>query len=67
MTWGGLVQGQHVSIDAAVRGSDKPYVLAMGEATISVEPDQAIIDVGVVTASCGRGFGALASVRPRKH
>jgi|HubBroStandDraft_6_1064221.scaffolds.fasta_scaffold161681_1 uncharacterized protein YggE len=50
ITWGGFLQAQqHVSIDAAVRGSDKPYVLATGDATISAKPDQAIIDVGVVT------------------
>jgi uncharacterized protein len=29
--------------------ADKPYVLATGEATVSAKPDQAIIEIGVVT------------------
>jgi uncharacterized protein len=48
ISWAPL-QAQRVSIDAAVRASDKSYVLATGEATVSAKPDQAIIDVGVVT------------------
>jgi uncharacterized protein YggE len=32
-----------------VQASDKPHVQATGEATISAKPDQAIIDIGVVT------------------
>jgi uncharacterized protein YggE len=49
IAWGGSLQAQRVSIDAALRTSDKSYVQAMGEATVSVKPDQAIIDIGVVT------------------
>lgn len=43
------VCGQKVSIDAAVRTSDKPYVQAMSQATLSVKPDRATIEVGVIT------------------
>lgn len=37
------------TIDAALHNSDVPYVQASGEATISVKPDQAVIDIGVIT------------------
>ena len=40
---------QRVSVDASVRTSDKAYIQATGEATISAKPDQATIDIGVVT------------------
>jgi uncharacterized protein YggE len=40
-------RGQRVSIDAALTG--KPYVQATGEATVSAKPDQAVIEIGVVT------------------
>jgi uncharacterized protein YggE len=49
IAWGGSLRAQRVSIDAAVRTSDKSYVQATGEATVSAKPDQAIIDIGVVT------------------
>lgn len=45
------LQSQRVSIDAAIRTGDKPYVEATGEATVSVKPDRAIIDIGVITQS----------------
>jgi uncharacterized protein YggE len=47
--WGGLLQAERVSIDAALHQSDKSYVQATGEATISAKPDQVVIDIGVVT------------------
>ena len=40
-----------VSIDAALHNTDKPYIEATGEATVSVKPDQAVIEIGVVTQS----------------
>ncbi len=40
---------QRVSIDAALHASDKPYVQATGDATVRVKPDQALVEVGVVT------------------
>lgn len=43
------VFAQHASIDANVRMSDKPYLLATGEATVSANPDRAVIQIGVVT------------------
>src|ERR1022692_3194156 len=49
MALGQPLLAQRVSIDAAVRTSDKSYVQATGEATVSAKPDQAIIDIGVVT------------------
>ena len=49
IAWGRLLPAQRVSIDAALRTSDKSYVEATGEAKVSAKPDQAIIDVGVVT------------------
>lgn len=42
-------QGQRVSIDAALHTGDKPYVQATGEAILSVKPDQALVEIGVVT------------------
>lgn len=64
MAWGGLLQAQRVSIDAAVRASDKPYVLASGEATLSVRPDQVTIDVGVVTQ--GQTAAAAAGLNSKQ-
>jgi uncharacterized protein len=49
MFWGQPLPAQKVSIDAALRTSDKSYVQATGEATVSAKPDQATIDIGVVT------------------
>ena len=51
MAWGRLLpaQGQRVSIDAALHTSEKPYVQATGEATISARPDQAVVEIGVVS------------------
>jgi uncharacterized protein YggE len=45
------LQAQRVSIDAALRKSDQSYVQATGEATVSVKPDQATIQIGIVTQS----------------
>ena len=45
----GLLPAQRVSVDASVRPSDKQYIEAAGEATVTAKPDQAVIDVGVVT------------------
>jgi uncharacterized protein YggE len=51
LAWGrpALAQGQRVSIDAALHTSDKPYIQAAGEATVSEKPDQAVIEIGVVS------------------
>ena len=51
LAWCGSLpaQGQRVSIDAALRSGDKPYVQVTGEATVSVKPDQALVEIGVVT------------------
>jgi uncharacterized protein YggE len=41
--------GQRFSIDAALHTADKPYAQATGEATVSVKPDQALVEIGVAT------------------
>jgi len=45
----GLLQAQRVAIDADLQTSDRSYVEASGEATISAKPDQVVIEIGVVT------------------
>lgn len=40
---------QRVSIDAALHTAEKPYVQAAGEATVSVKPDQAVVEIGVIS------------------
>jgi uncharacterized protein YggE len=54
-----VLHGQHVSVDAALRTSDRSYVQAAGDMTISAKPDQALIDIGVVTL--GTTAGAVAA------
>jgi len=44
-----LSQGERVSIDAALHTTDRPYVQATGQASITVKPDQCLISIGVVT------------------
>jgi uncharacterized protein YggE len=48
---GGLLraQGQRVSIDASLHTTERPYVQATGEATVSAKPDQAVVEIGVVS------------------
>jgi uncharacterized protein YggE len=43
------LHAEQTSISAALHTSDKPYIQTTGEATLSVKPDQALIDIGVVT------------------
>jgi uncharacterized protein YggE len=59
LTWGKPLpaQGQRVSTDAAAHTADKPYVQATGQATISAKPDQAVIEIGVIS----QGVTALAA------
>ena len=59
LVWAGPLpaQAQRVSIDAALHTADKPYVQATGEATMSAKPDQALIEIGVVT----QGATAMAA------
>ena len=49
ITWGPLEAQQVPLPEAPARGTDRPYVLATGQATVSTKPDQAIIDIGVIT------------------
>lgn len=44
-----FAQEGRVSIDAALRNLEKPYVQATGQATVSVKPDRAVIDIGVTS------------------
>lgn len=51
---------QRVSVDAALHTSDKSYIQASGEATISAKPDQALIEIAVVTqGATGAAAAAL--------
>jgi uncharacterized protein len=47
--WPVAAQGDRVSIDASLHTSDRPYIQATGEATVSVKPDEAVFEVGVVS------------------
>jgi uncharacterized protein YggE len=42
-------QSQRVPIEATLRAADKTYIQATGEGTISAKPDQAVIEIGVVS------------------
>lgn len=52
-------QAQPLSFNAALHMSDKPYIQATGEATVSVKPDRAVIDIGVVTEETTAAGAAL--------
>jgi uncharacterized protein YggE len=58
------VCGQRVSVDANVHSADKPYIQATGEATVSLRPDRALINIGVVTQA---GTAAAASAQNAKQ
>lgn len=49
LSWTLPLQAQRFSLDAALHTSDKPYIQATGESTVSAKPDQALIEIGVVT------------------
>jgi uncharacterized protein YggE len=57
-------QAQRVSIDAALHTAERPYVQATGEATVSARPDQAVIEIGVV--SQGQTAAAVAAQNARQ-
>lgn len=64
--WFGAPSGlraQRVSIDAALRQGDKPYVLATGAATVSAKPDQAVVEVGVITEGKTAAIAAAENAR----
>jgi uncharacterized protein YggE len=44
-----FAQGQRISTDAVMRSADKTFIQATGEGTISAKPDQAVIEIGVVS------------------
>ena len=50
---------QRASVDATLHTTDKPYIQASGEAIISTKPDQAVVEIGVV--SQGATVAAVAS------
>lgn len=56
-------QAQRVSIDAALHTSEKPYIQASGEATISAQPDQAIIEIGVVSQAANASAAAAQNAK----
>jgi uncharacterized protein YggE len=51
LAWGRPLpaQGQRFSFDASLHTSEKPYVQATGDGSISAKPDQALIEIGVVS------------------
>src|SRR5438132_1637744 len=51
LAWGRPLpaQGQRFSLDAALHTSEKPYVQATGEGTVSAKPDQALVEIGIVS------------------
>jgi uncharacterized protein YggE len=64
LSWGRPLPAQRVSIDAALHTSDRPYIQATGEATISAKPDQALIEIDVV--SQGTTGAAAAALNARQ-
>lgn len=57
-----LARAQRVPNDAALHAADKTYIQATGEGTVSAKPDQAVIEIGVVsqgtTAAAAAGENA---------
>lgn len=45
----GSLMAQRAAADVSLYNTDKPFVEATGEATISVKPDEAVVDIGVVS------------------
>jgi uncharacterized protein YggE len=63
VSWTLPLQAQRVSIDAALHTSDKPYIQATGEATVTAKPDQAVIEMGVVTQGNTAAAAAAQNAR----
>ena len=64
LAWSRLpAQAQRVSIDAALHTSEKPYVQATGEATVSARPDQAVIEIGVVSQASNANAASSENAR----
>jgi uncharacterized protein YggE len=65
LAWGGSASAlaQRVSVDAAIRASDKPYIQATGEATVAVKPDRALIEIGVVNQGASATAAAAQNAR----
>ena len=57
--WVASAQADRTNADAAVRILGKPYIQAIGEATIHEQPDQALVEISVV--SQGATAAAAAS------
>lgn len=57
------LQAQKFSLDASLHTSDKPYIQATGEATVSAKPDQALIEIGVVTQGVTAAAAAAQNAR----
>jgi uncharacterized protein YggE len=55
-------QAQRVSIDA-LRPTDKTFVQATGEGTISAKPDQAVVEIGVVSQGATAAAAAAQSAK----
>jgi hypothetical protein len=57
-------QAQRVSIDA-LRPTDKTFVQATGEGTISARPDQAVVEIGVVSQGATAAAAAAQNAKVR--
>jgi uncharacterized protein YggE len=66
LAWGRPLpaQAQRFSLDAALHTSEKPYVQATGEATVSAKPDQALVEIGV--SSTGSTVVAVSAQNARQ-
>ena len=52
-----------MSIDAALQPADRSYVFATGQATIAVPPDQATVEVGVITQASTASAAAAQNAK----
>ena len=65
LAWGSPfpAQGQRWSFDASLHTSDKPYVQAIGEGNVSAKPDQALVEIGVVSQGATAVIAAAENAR----
>jgi uncharacterized protein YggE len=65
LAWGGALpaQGQRVPTDTAPRIADKTFIQATGEGTVSAKPDQAVIEIGVVSQGATAAAAAAQNAK----
>jgi uncharacterized protein YggE len=64
LAWGGALpaRAQRASIDA-LRATDKTFIQATGEGTISAKPDQAVVEIGVVSQGATAAAAAAQNAK----